>query len=164
MTKGHKRKDTMLDKEAKVQGVAVYAEFVRAGETTQMLITPDCYTNTGTLIPMAIHRRVVTPASLKKQWRSTSLRQMFDQVKEVHAVGTQMADEKITEFAENRMRYSFSFFDEMLKHGWVIRQEPILVELSKYDADDLVKGYTPSRVLYRVGISRKALGFPKELV
>jgi len=152
----------MLDKEAKVQGVAVYAEFARAGETTQMLITPDCYTSTGTLTPMAIHRRVVTPASLKKQWRSTSLR--HEQVKEYLAVGVKLEDEKTSDFTENRMRYSFSFFDEMLRHGWVIRQEPILVELSKFDADDLAKGTTPSRVLYRVGISRKALGFPKELV
>jgi hypothetical protein len=152
----------MLDKEAKVQGVAVYAEFVRAGETTQMLITPDCYTNTGTLTPMAIHRRVVTPASLKKQWRSTPLRN--EQVKEFVAVGVQLDDEKVSDFTDTRMRYAFSFFDEMVRHDWVIRQEPILVEVSKYDADDIAKNTTPSRVLYRVGISRKALGFPAELV
>jgi len=152
----------MLDKEAKVQGVAVYAEFVRAGETTQMLITPDCFTNAGTLTPMAIHRRVITPVSLKKQWRNNSLR--HEQIKDLVATEQQLSDEQVSDFTENRMRYAFSFFDEMLRHGWTIRQEPILIEVSKYDADDLAKGNTPSRVLYRVGISRKALGFPKELV
>jgi hypothetical protein len=152
----------MLDKEAKVQGVAVYAEFTRAGETTQMLITPDCYTNTGVLTPMAIHRRVLTPASLKKQWRNNALR--HEQVKELVATEQQLADEQVSDFTETRMRYAFSFFDEMMRHGWAIRKEPILIEVSKYDADDLAKGDTPSRVLYRVGISRKALGFPKELV
>jgi hypothetical protein len=152
----------MLDKEAKVQGVAVYAEFVRSGETTQMLITPDCYTNAGTLTPMAIHRRVVTPVSLKKQWRNNALR--HEQIKELVAVGATLEDDSISDFTETRMRYAFSFFDEMLRHGWTIRKEPILIEVSKYDADDLAKGTTPSRVLYRVGISRKALGFPKELV
>lgn len=152
----------MLNKEAKVQGVAVYAEFVRAGETTQMLITPDVYTNAGTLTPMAIHRRVVTPVSLKKQWKQTALR--HEQVKEHLAVGVNLDDEKISDFTENRMRYAFSFFDELLRHNWAIRKEPILVEVSKYDADDIAKGATPSRVLYRVGISRKALGFPTELV
>lgn len=152
----------MLDKEAKVQGVAVYAEFVRAGETTQMLITPDCYTNVGTLTPMAIHRRVVTPTSLKKQWRNNSLR--HEQIKDLVSAGNTLADNEVVDFTENRMRYAFSFFDEMLRHGWTIRKEPILIEVSKFDADDLAKGTTPSRVLYRVGISRKALGFPKELV
>lgn len=152
----------MLDKEAKVQGVAVYAEFVRAGETTQMLITPDCYTNTGTLTPMAIHRRVITPVSLKKQWRNNSLR--HEQVKDLVSHGHTLPDNEVSDFTETRMRYAFSFFDEMLRHGWTIRKEPILIEVSKFDADDLAKGTTPSRVLYRVGISRKALGFPKELV
>ncbi len=152
----------MLDKEAKVQGVAVYAEFVRAGETTQMLITPDCYTNVGTLTPMAIHRRVVTPVSLKKQWRNNALR--HEQIKDLVSAGNTLADNEVDFFTETRMRYAFSFFDEMLRHGWTIRKEPILIEVSKFDADDLAKGTTPSRVLYRVGISRKALGFPKELV
>lgn len=152
----------MLDKEAKVQGVAVYAEFVRAGETTQMLITPDCYTNVGTLTPMAIHRRVVTPVSLKKQWRNNALR--HEQIKDLVSAGNTLADNEVVDFTETRMRYAFSFFDEMLRHGWTIRKEPILIEVSKFDADDLAKGTTPSRVLYRVGISRKALGFPKELV
>lgn len=152
----------MLDKEAKVQGVAVYAEFTRTGETTQMLITPDCYTNAGTLAPMAIHRRVITPASLKKQWRNNALR--HEQLKDLLSLEQQLNDEQVSDFTETRMRYAFSFFDEMLRHGWTIRQEPILIEVSKYDADDIAKGDTPSRVLYRVGISRKALGFPKELV
>ena len=64
----------MLEKEKKVQGVAVYAEFENVGETMQMLITPDCYSNSGNLVPMALHRRVITPVSPKKQWRTTTLR------------------------------------------------------------------------------------------
>ena len=55
-------------------------------------------------------------------------------------------------------------FDELIKHGWKIRQKPILTEISRFDADDIAKGNTPNKVLYRINISRKSLGFPAELV
>lgn len=152
----------MLDKEKKVQGVAVYAEFANVGETMQVLITPDCYTSSGTLVPMSLHRRTITPLSPKKQWRSTPLR--HDLVNEKLEAGTELPAEMISDFTEFRLRYGLSLFDQLLKHGWTIRNKPILTEISRFDADDLVKGNTPNKVLYRINISRKSLGFPAELV
>ena len=131
----------------------------------QVLITPDCYTNAGTLIPMAIHRRVVTPATPKKQWRTTSLRtNPSDVIEMILTRGAVLADDEISDFTEKRMRYAFSMLDELLKHDWKIRNTPILTEISRYDADDIAKGNTPNKVLYRINISRKSQGFPAELV
>jgi hypothetical protein len=152
----------MLEKEKKVQGVAVYAEFENVGETMQMLITPDCYSNSGNLVPMALHRRVITPVSPKKQWRTTTLR--HESVKALLDEGRQISEENVSEFTEQRMRYGLAMFDELIKHGWKIRQKPILTEISRFDADDIAKGNTPNKVLYRINISRKSLGFPAELV
>jgi len=153
----------MLNKEAKVQGVAIYAEFRKPGETMQLLLTPDAYTTTGELMPMTLVRRVVTPETPKKQWRNsvlqnTPLKEMLD--KGV----TTLTDDSKEEFTESRMRHATGYFDRVMTGGWTIEQKPILLEMSKHDADDLSKGKTPNKLIYRIGISRKALGFRENLV
>lgn len=153
----------MLNKEAKVQGVAIYAEFRKPGETMQIILTPDAYTTTGELMPMTLVRRVVTPETPKKQWRNTTLQNT--PLKEMLDNGvTTLADESKDEFTEQRMRHATHYFDRIISGGWAIEQKPILLEMSKHDADDLAKGKTPNKIIYRVGISRKALGFPENLI
>lgn len=153
----------MLNKEAKVQGVAIYAEFRKPGETMQIILTPDAYTTTGELMPMTLVRRVVTPETPKKQWRNTTLQNT--PLKDLLENGvTTLADENKDEFTEMRMRHATHYFDRIITGGWAIEQKPILLEMSKHDADDLAKGKTPNKIIYRVGISRKALGFPENLI
>jgi hypothetical protein len=145
----------MLDKEKKVQGIAVYAEFRRAGQTMQLIVTPDAYTTEGNLVPMTLIRRIVTKETPKKQWKNSTLRGV--NVEEQSKV----EDKDKAEFAELRMRHAIHFFDQIITQGWTIEQKPILVEVSRHDADDLIKGKTPNKIIYRVHISRKALGFPE---
>jgi hypothetical protein len=153
----------MLNKEAKVQGIAIYAEFRKPGETMQLLLTPDAYTTTGELMPMTLVRRVVTPETPKKQWRNTTLQNT--PLRELLDKGvTNLADENKDEFTEMRMRHATHYFDRVVAGGWTIEQKPILLEMSKHDADDLAKGKTPNKLIYRMGISRKALGFSENLV
>jgi hypothetical protein len=153
----------MLNKEAKVQGIAIYAEFRKPGETMQLLLTPDAYTTTGQLMPMNLVRRVVTPDTPKRQWRNsvlqnTPLRDLLD-----NGITT-IADDQKDDFAEKRMRHALTYFDRIIVGGWAIEKKPILLEMSKHDADDLAKGKTPNKLIYRIGISRKALGFPENLI
>lgn len=152
----------MLDKEKKVQGIGIYAEFRKPGATMQLLITPDVYTHSGTLVPMQLHRRVITPITPKKQWKTSSFR--AEPVKDLILKSETLANADISAFTDERVRYASAYFDQILTGGWSIEGAPILTEVSRYDADDLVKGKTPNKVLYRVHISRKALGFPLELV
>jgi len=63
----------MLDNTKDVQGVGVYAEFRKPGATMQIIITPDGYTTDGKEVPANLFRRVVTPASPKKQWRNSPI-------------------------------------------------------------------------------------------
>lgn len=145
----------MLDKEKKVQGIAVYAEFRRAGQTMQLIVTPDAYTTDGNLVPMTLLRRIVTKETPKKQWKNSTLRGV--NVEEQSKV----EDKDRGDFAELRMRHAIHFFDQIITQGWTIQDKPILVEVSRHDADDLIKGKTPNKIIYRVHISRKALGFPE---
>lgn len=149
----------MLDKEKKVQGIAVYAEFRRAGQTLQLIVTPDAYTTAGTLVPMNLVRRVVTKETPKKQWKIAVLRGL--DLTEIIDSRATISDMDKDEFTEKRMRHAIHFFDDFLRQGWVIEGKPILVEVSRHDADDLIKGKTPNKIIYRIHISRKALGFPE---
>ena len=149
----------MLDKEKKVQGVAVYAEFRKPGQVMQILVTPDAYNSSGSLVPMAFHRRIVTPATPKRQWRNTSITSR--EVKDLIDNNQVLPDSDKDAFTENRMRYTTSYFDTILSNGWSMEKTPILTEISCHDADDIGKSKTPNKVLYRIHISRKALGFPE---
>lgn len=152
----------MLNKEAKVQGIAIYAEFAKPGETMQIVLTPDAYTNAGSLVSMALVRRIVTPATPKKQWKITNIN--LNEVKELVSAGNKLADADKETFTEKRMKYASHYFDQIKNFGWSLVEKPILIEMSRYDADDISKGKTPNKLLYRVGISRTALGFPAEII
>ena len=78
--------------------------------------------------------------------------------------GKELLDFGVSSFTEERMRFSFSLFNHLLSEGWSLRNKPLLIEISRYDADDIAKSKTPNKALYRVHISRKAQGFPAELV
>lgn len=149
----------MLDKEKKVQGIGVYAEFRRAGQTMQMIITPDAYTTTGELVPMTLIRRVVTKITPKKQWKISVIRD--NGFRSMVEAGTTISDMEKELFTEGRMTYATHHFDDIIRQGWALEQKPILVEVSRHDADDLSKNKTPNKIIYRVHISRKALGFPE---
>ena len=149
----------MLDKEKKVQGVAVYAEFRKPGQVMQILVTPDAYNTSGSLVPMSFHRRIITPATPKKQWRTTSINSK--EVKDLIDNNQVLPDSAKDDFTENRMRYTTSYFDQVISQGWAMDKTPILTEISRLDADDIGKSKTPNKVIYRIHISRKALAFPE---
>ena len=152
----------MLDTEDKVQGVGVYAEFRQPGQTLQMFITPDAYTTKGEIVPMSIHRRIVTPETPKKPWKRTSLESAT--VLALVTTGKELRDDKIEETIRDRMKYGFSLLDEMINKGWEAIKEPFVFEVTQIDADDISADKTPNKTLYRIHISRKALGYPAELI
>lgn len=144
-----------MDKEKAVQGVAVYAEFARSGATTQVIITPDGYNTEKVRVKAQIIRRTITENTPKKQWRFAKL---ADTDLRIHS------DSDKAPYADSRLRYASSLFDQLLSGGWSIVKNPILVEVSKKDLDDISVSKTPTKMLYRISQSRTALDFPAELI
>ena len=145
----------MLDKDKEVQGVAVYAEFARSGATTQIIITPEGYTNGGVKVPASIIRRTVTDTTPKKQWKfsrlaNTDLR--------VHS------DADKVPYSDDRMKYARTLFDQLLSGSWALVKQPVLIEASKKDYDDIQISKTPTKMIYRISQSRVALDFPADLI
>lgn len=149
----------MLDTTKDVQGIALYAEFRKPGAMMQVLITPDGYSTDNKEVPAALWRRVVTPASPKKQWRSSNL-----SWKAVGELALQpLASEKRAEFTETRLSFATQLFDGIRSGGWVLTKEPLFIETSKKDLDDVRLGKTPNKMMYRINQTREAQNFPADI-
>lgn len=150
----------MLDNTKEVQGVGVYAEFRKPGATMQIIITPDGYTTDGKEVPANLFRRVVTPASPKKQWRNSPVPN--------HAItelaGVPLADEKREAFAQQRFVFAMDLFDAINNGNWEIVKDAFVIEVSKKDLEDIRTSKTPNKLLYRIGLVREANEFPAELI
>lgn len=145
----------MLDKDRAVQGIGVYAEFSRPRQTVQVVIVPDGFDQDGHQVSASVIRRQITDTTPKKQWKFASL----------PAMNAESVDnDNIPAYSESRLRYSSGLFDQLVAGGWTLVEKPILVEVSRKDYDSIRARKTPTKLLYRVAQSRKALGFPEELI
>lgn len=149
----------MLDATKDVQGIALYAEFRKPGAMMQILITPDGYANDGKEVPASLYRRVTTPTTPKKQWRSSNL--SWRTITELN--GEQLANVMKETFVENRMSFATQLFDGIKNGGWILTNETLFIETSKKDLDDVKLSKTPNKMLYRINQTRTALGFPAEI-
>ena len=149
----------MLDATKDVQGIALYAEFRKPGAMMQILITPDGYANNGKEVPASLWRRVTTPLTPKKQWRSSNL--SWRAVSELN--GEALANDNKNSFVENRMSFAIQLFDGIKNGGWILTNETLFIETSKKDLDDVQSSKTPNKMLYRINQTRTALGFVAEV-
>jgi hypothetical protein len=149
----------MLDATKDVQGIALYAEFRKPGAMMQILITPDGYANDGKEVPASLYRRVTTPLTPKKQWRSSNL--SWRAISDLN--GEALANDDKNKFTENRMGFATQLFDGIKNGGWILTNETLFIETSKKDLDDVKLSKTPNKMLYRINQTRTALGFPAEI-
>mgnify|MGYP006099476083 CR=1 FL=1 len=154
----------MLDLDKEVQGVALYAEFRKPGATMQLIVTPDGYNEEGKDVPAHIYRRVVTPHTPKKQWRSSSLR-ITSKMTYCKESRNPLPDADKNRVAEKRFAMAEQLFDSLLFEtgGWSIQSQPLFIETSKKDMTDIRQGKTPNKMLYRINQTRKAQGFPESV-
>jgi hypothetical protein len=143
----------MQDVSKAVQGIAIYAEFARVNATTQIIITPDGYGPSDKIVRMNIVRRTVTKDNPRKQWR-------FTMVPDSRSVS---GADKVA-YADDRLGYASSLFDQLLAGEWKMVGKPILLEASKDDLENVRNGKTPTKMIYRINQSRAANGYPAEIV
>jgi hypothetical protein len=149
----------MLDATKDVQGIALYTEFRKPGAMMQILITPDGYAVDGKEVSASLYRRVTTPATPKKQWRNSNL--SWRAITDLN--GEALADDAKENFTENRLGFATQLFDGIKNGGWQMTKEPMLIETSKKDLEDVKVGKTPNKLLYRINQTRTALGYPAEI-
>jgi hypothetical protein len=139
-----------------IQGVAIYAEWSRPENLTQIFITPDGFNSEGHFMRARMYRRTVSISHPRKQWRSSPL---------MHSRRNDMPPEVLDDEEKARSRYTAlridsleSIFFRLTIGGWEMNSEPLMIEMSKKDFDDMGKDKTPNKFLYRVDQSKKAKG------
>jgi hypothetical protein len=154
-----------MDSTKAVQGVAVYAEFVRSNATTQIIITPRGFTEKDDMTPAHVVRRTVTSENPRKQWRFSSLLSETGAALPPQPIGSEYAmSEWMEARADFQMRHAQTLFDQLVRGAWTLVGEPLLIEASKEDLGLIVAGKAPTKMLYRIGLCRTANGYPADLV
>ena len=146
----------MLDTEKDVQGVALYAEWAKPDALTQIFFTPDGYTQSGAFLKARMYRRVITSDNPRKQWKSSVLHASHEEFE------FDGEDEK-RRYSANRIYGMKEYFNALIHGGWAMVNEPLLIEVSKKDIEDMAMDKTPTKFLYRVDLTKKAKGFPEPL-
>lgn len=143
----------MLDQNATLQGVGLYAEFQKNEAVAQLLVTPDGYTVEGDLIGIATIRRVLTKTEPDRAWGITVTDPLSDIFASIPSGGTEA-------YAEERFKESTTLLDQYTKGGWTAVGPAFLIEVSNKDMTDISNGRAPSKLLYRVAQCKNALGYP----
>lgn len=152
-----------MDVTKDVQGIALYGEFARSNATTQIIVTPDGFDSNGNEVQMHLIRRTVTDTSPRKQWRFSAM-PPADPIHQIMAEASLGLDQGKEEYCDRRMRYASTLFDQLMRGDWTLIGEPLLIEVSKIDLDNIRAVKTPTKLLYRITQSRTAKGFPTDLV
>lgn len=144
----------MINKNKEVQGLAVYGEFRLNDETRQIIITPDGYTSEGVFVDMKMHRRTVSAKAPRSQWKTNTCPDLNDL----------MLPKYSPAWAQKRIEMYFGdILNKTALIGWAPVGPALVVEVSRKDMTDISRFATPTKIIYRIQVSRAAAGYPTDL-
>jgi hypothetical protein len=148
--------------DTKVVGKALYLEFRRAGETNQVIITPEAINAAGKYVPITTYRRRISASSPRKTWKqmSTVFRSEIDPAtNKLVALGREHALATVAD----RISYTDNLFNQLVTSGWSVYKQPIVVEVTEDDLEDIRLSKTPYKILGRITRCRRTLNFGESL-
>jgi hypothetical protein len=148
--------------DTKVVGKALYLEFRRLGETNQVIITPEAINAAGKYVPITTYRRRISASSPRKTWKqmSTMFKSEVDPMtNKLVALGREHALATVAD----RISYTDNLFNQLINAGWAVHKQPITVEVTLEDLEDIRMSKTPYKILGRITRCRRALNFGEPL-
>ena len=148
--------------DTKVVGKALYLEFRRDGETNQVIITPEAINAAGKYVPITTYRRRISSTSPRKTWKqmSTVFKSEVDPMtNKLVALGREHALATVPD----RISYTDNLFTQLINSGWALYKQPIAVEVTVEDLEDIRLSKTPYKILGRITRCRRALNFGEPL-
>lgn len=167
-------------------GKALYLEFRKGDNTLQFVVTPDIVDLSGKPQPSYFMRRKISSWSPRRAWNidTTTDRKVIDtpgggrkwitHVDELKrdSMGDFLADVSCQDnfdirsgLLQVRMAYRLSsLFYSLGQQGWGLYKNPLVVEVSYEDIDNLSKSTTPNSLIRRITRSRIALGWGESLI
>lgn len=149
----------MADKD-KVIGKAVYMEFRSGSQTYQMIITPDGISSEGKNVPSTIYRRQISKLKPRRAWKTYALPKLPQEVS--GAFYTRTSQDALAGALE-RLGFTESTFSRMDAYNYVLYKQPIVVEVSQADLNEVRLSKTPYKILGRITRLRRHLGFSEQL-
>lgn len=148
-----------------VQGRALYLEFHHPeyAYTVQLLVHADARTSDDRYLPAGAFHRRLSDYQGKTVWRQsigTGRRPVDAELAKLAFVDHADAAELVA----HHRKIVDHILEQVTRQGYQLFMQPITVEVSSKDVDDMFKGDTPYALFRRVLSARKALGFPEELV
>ena len=149
----------MLDKD-KVIGSALYMEFRLGVQTYQMLLTPDGLTSDGRNVPATMYRRQISSLHPRRGWTTYALPVL---AKDEFGNFKKYSLEDTKSVTESRLAFLETIVSRLETHSYKLFKQPLVVEVSLADLEDIRNSRTPYKVLGRITRVRKALGFGDKL-
>lgn len=149
----------MADKD-KVTGKALYMEFRSGIHTYQVIITPDGVSTNGRAVPATMYRRQISKLKPRKAWRTYSLPAV-----PLNAFGAYDAlqTEDVKQKSVARLEYISNSFTQLVSSRYELYKQPIFVEVSQEDIEQIRLAKTPYKILGRITRVRRNLGFGEAL-
>lgn len=144
----------------KVIGKALYMEFRQGGNTYQTILTPDGLLNDGRSVPATLYRRQISRIHPRKAWKTYSLPSLG---KDEFGAFRKYSGEEHTSLISSRVAHLESIFSRLESYSYRLYKQPIVVEVSIADLQEIRNAKTPYKVLGRITRLRRHLGFGEQL-
>ena len=147
--------------DTKVIGKALYLEMRNGLHTMQLVMTPEGLTTSSKLVPMTIYRRRISKVQPRKTWKQISAHTAPECDASGQSAQYSLAQAQLV--AKDKLSFTDSIFNQLVMQGWTLFKQPIAVEVTPEDMDDVRLGKTPYKILGRITRCRRTLGFGEEL-
>lgn len=153
-------------KTIEVRGKALYLEFRNQAATFQLLVHPDGVSSQNDYVPFGVFYRSLNASYPKRPWttakvsRTTVGPRMIEAGKMLTLTDANLVISTSKKFQE----HVDSIFDQLTRQGFSVYKQPVIVEISNIDLDEISSDSTPYALFRRVMSARKALGFPEDLL
>jgi len=152
-----------------VRGKALYLEFhnTSLGRTFQLLIHPDGTSSSGAHVPFGLFYRTLSTSYPKRPWKKTGVSTAIVK-REVDPVTLRLAPvtdtARLMDIVGSYEKQASDILSQLVRQQYTLFKQPVVVEVSSVDFDELANGNTPYALFRRVMSARKTIGFPDDLV
>ena len=144
-----------------VVGKALYMEFRKGGMTQQVIFTPEGVSRSGKYVPITTYRRRISESTPRKVWRQMST--LFKSETNPDNSLVQLGKEHALSTVRDRVSYTDGLFNQLIDRGWSLYKQPIAIEVTPDDLEDVRDSKTPYKIIARITRSRRHLSFGESL-
>lgn len=151
-----------------VRGKALYLELKNERQTVQLVIHPDGVASDEKYVQFGTFHRVLNEHFPKRTWNHAWVSAVKDRVLNLELPVPRpqsMGDVSVYQSTLHFFRtHVDDILDQCTRQGYSLFKQPIVVEMSNVDFDEIQADKTPYALFRRVMSARKALDFPDSLV